>query len=53
MDFVMKCYGNYGEGEGSQVIPLCNACKKFYMKHLSAVVTFWPHISVENNTPLP
>ena len=37
MDFVMKRYGNYREGKGSQVIPLRNAGKKFYMTHLSAV----------------
>ena len=46
LDFIMKRYGNYGEGgEGggggwSQVIPLCNAGKKFHMTHLSAVVAF-------------
>ena len=38
MDFVMKRYGNYREGKGSQVIPLRNAGKKFYMTHLTAVV---------------
>ena len=38
MNFVMKRYGNYREGKGSQVIPLRNAGKKFYMTHLTAVV---------------
>ena len=38
MDFVMKRYGNYREGKGSQVIPLRNAGKTFYITHLSAVV---------------
>ena len=40
VDFVMKHYANYGEEEGSQVILLCNAGKKFHMTDLSAVVAF-------------
>ena len=40
MDFVMKRYGNCGEEEGSQRIPLCNAGKKIHMTHLSAVDDF-------------
>ena len=59
MDFVMKHYGNHGEGEGSQVIPLCNVGKTFHILVLSPPVsgtfltTHLGHISVENNTPLP
>ena len=45
----MKYYGNYGEMEGSQVMPLCNAGKNFHMTHLSAFLVHCAHISVENN----
>ena len=45
MDFVMKHYGNHGEGEGSQVIPLCNVGKKCHMTHLSTVATRLGHIA--------
>lgn len=45
----MKGYGNYGKGEGPQVIPLCNAGKNFHMTHLSAFLVHCAHISVENN----
>ena len=40
VDVVLKRYGNYGDGDGSQVIPLCNVDKKFHMTYLSAVVVF-------------
>ena len=39
MGFFMERYGNYEEWEGSQVIELYNAGKKFHMILLSAVVT--------------
>ena len=34
-----KRYENYGQGEGSQLIPLCNTGRKFHMTDLSALVT--------------
>ena len=40
VDFIMKRYGNYTEGEGYKVIPLCNAGKQFHMTDLSAAVAF-------------
>ena len=40
VDFVVKRYGNYGEGEHSQVIRLSNAGKKPHLTHFSVSVTF-------------
>ena len=55
VDFVMKRYGNYGDREWSQVIPLCNAGKNFTWRISVASSPFahdCPHISVEHNISL-
>ena len=54
MDFVMRRCGNYGEGEGevSQMTPLCNADKNLAWRISVPSSPFahdCAHISVENN----
>ena len=52
VDFVIKRYGNCGKGEGFQVIPLCNAGKKFHTSQCCRCLLHNARVSLQKMTLL-